>query len=276
MWVGKLKTGILLARPINGILAGVSVIIGALLTKTGITQSIWLAAISCFFITGGGNSINDFVDQDIDRINKPERPIPSGRISGSNALIISYTLFIIGIAIAWLVSLWLIEMAILVTALLLLYSFSLKRRGLRGNIAVSFLGGLPFVYGGLASRHVLPTLIPFFFAFLFHLLRELVKDIEDIEGDRGYAKTFPIVHGIPKTLKFVNIILVIIILYTFFPYLVDIYGLPYMITVFLLVDIPLVVVAGLINRGRIKFSLASKVLKYLMIGALCSLTLAAF
>ena len=275
MFGDKIKAGLEVVRPINGIIAAVSVIIGAVLTKCGLTQSVWLAALSCFLITGGGNSINDMVDKDIDRINKPERPIPSGRLSGKAAGIISIALFIAGVSIAGLVSFWLIEMAILVTVLLLLYSFSLKRRGFRGNIAVAFLGGLPFIYGGIAAEFITPTIIPFFFAFLFHLLRELIKDIEDIDGDRGYAQTYPIVYGIKRARRLMNVLTVILILYTLFPYLAGIYGLPYLISVVILVDIPLVVLLSLIKRDRISFTLTSRILKTCMLGALCSLILAA-
>lgn len=274
-WCGKVIAGLEITRPLNGLIASGSVLIGALLSGRGITDSVWIAALSCFLITGGGNTINDVADQEIDRINKPGRPIPSERLSGKGALGISISLFIIGIVIAGLVSFWLIEMAALATALLLVYSFSLKRKGLRGNMAVSFLGGLPFVYGGVASKCITPTIIPFFFAFLFHLLRELIKDIEDMEGDRGQALTFPIVYGVKKTLKLTNSILILLILYTLFPYIAGIYGIPYIIAVFILFDVPLVVVAALINRNRITYGLVSKILKLLIPGALCSLLLAA-
>jgi geranylgeranylglycerol-phosphate geranylgeranyltransferase len=271
----KIIAGIEVIRPLNGAIAAVSVVIAVMLTKHGITQTVWLAIFSCFLITGGGNAINDMADKDIDKVNKPGRPIPSGRLSGKGVAILSISLFILGIALAGLGSFWLVEMAILVTVLLFLYSFSLKRRGLRGNIAVAFLGGLPFVYGGIAAEHIIPTIIPFIFAFLFHLSRELVKDTEDMEGDRGHARTFPLVYGVKKTIKLVNILLVLLILFTFFPYIAGIYRLLYLLGVLFLVNIPLIVLLYLINREKISFSRASSLLKTGMLGGMCALILAA-
>lgn len=272
----KMIAGIRVIRPLNGVIAAVSVLIGAMLTKQGITQSVWLATLSCFLITGGGNAVNDIADRDIDKINKPQRPIPSGRLSGRGVGILSLFLFILGIAIASLVSFKLMKMAILVTILLLLYSFFLKRRGLRGNIAVALLGGLPFVYGGIAVKYITPTTIPFIFAFLFHFSRELIKDIEDMEGDRGYAQTFPLVYGVERAKKLVNILVVLLIAFTFFPYIAGIYRLPYLLAVLLLVNIPLVVLLYLINRERISFSRASRWLKWGMLGGMVALILAGF
>lgn len=270
----KIIAGIEVIRPLNGVIAAVSVLIGAALTKQGITQIVWLAIVSCFLITGGGNTINDMVDKDIDRVNRPERPIPSGRLSGKEVVILSLFLYMLGIAIAGLASFRLLEMAILVTIFLFLYSFSLKRRGLRGNIAVAFLGGLPFIYGGISAKYITPTIIPFIFAFLLHLSRELIKDIEDMEGDRKYARTFPLVYGIKKTIKLVNTLVVILIAFTFFPYIAGIYGLPYLVAVLLLVNTPLTVLLYLINRNSISFSRASKLLKSTMLGGIVALLLA--
>ncbi|MDO9576101.1 MAG: geranylgeranylglycerol-phosphate geranylgeranyltransferase [bacterium] len=270
----KIIAGIEVIRPLNGVIAAVSVLIGAALTKHGITQTVWLAIISCFLITGGGNAINDITDKDIDRVNKPQRPIPSGRLSGKEVVILSLFLCILGIAIAGLASFRLLKMAILVTILLFLYSFSLKRRGLRGNIAVAFLGGLPFIYGGISVKYITPTIIPFILAFFLHLSRELLKDIEDMEGDRRYTRTFPLVYGIKNTIKLVNTLVVILIAFTFFPYIAGIYGLPYLVAVLLLVNIPLAVLLYLINRNSISFSHASKLLKSTMLGGIVALLLA--
>lgn len=270
----KIIAGIEVIRPFNGVIAAVSVLIGAALTKQGITHTVWLAILSCFLITGGGNAINDIADKDIDRVNRPERPIPSGRLSGKEVVILSLFLCILGIALAGLASFQLLKMAILVTILLFLYSFSLKRRGLRGNIAVAFLGGLPFIYGGISVKYITPTIIPFILAFFLHLSRELVKDIEDMEGDRRYARTFPLVYGIKKTIKLVNTLVVILIAFSFFPYIASIYGLPYLVAVLLLVNIPLAVLLYLINRNSISFSRASKLLKSTMLGGIVALLLA--
>ncbi len=261
-------------RPLNGLIAGLSVFIAVFLAGHPIGYLIWLVALSCFFITSGGNAINDLVDESIDRVNKPKRPIPSGRLSNRETLFFSIFLSIVGVLLGGVVSLQLLEIAIPAAILLYLYSFFLKREGFKGNIAIAFLGGLPFVYGGVAVGSIQVTIIPFIFAFFLHLSRELTKDIEDMQGDKGYARTFPLLYGTRKTIKLIDILLGLLIAFTLVPYIAGIYNLPYLIGVILLVDIPLLLFLYLINKRRISFSHAVKMLKLCMLGGMVSLVLA--
>jgi geranylgeranylglycerol-phosphate geranylgeranyltransferase len=157
-----------------------------------------LIFLTVFLITGAGNAINDYYDREIDAINRPMRPIPSGRISARAAFNYSLALFAVGCLLAGLVNQICLAVAAFNSALLFLYARSLKATPLAGNVCVAFLTGSTFLFGGAAAG--LPGLfanqVPFLLSFLVSMSREIAKDIEDMAGDRaGGAKTLPILAG---------------------------------------------------------------------------------
>lgn len=182
-------------RPANALMAVIAILLMAIISGN-FTLEVLLAAVVVFTVTGAGNVINDYFDHRIDAINKPERPIPSGRISLKTALIYSISFFIIGIIIAFVISLTLGIIAFLSSFLMIWYAHSLKRMRIIGNLSISFLTGLCFVFGGIAVHQVLISIYLGFFAFLMTMAREIVKDMEDVEGDKvDGAHTLPIAYG---------------------------------------------------------------------------------
>lgn len=101
-----------------------------------------------FLVTGAGNVINDYYDIEIDRINKPERPIPSGRISKSKALYFSVSLFAVGTIIAFFINMICGIIALFNSLLLVYYAATLKRTVLIGNLSIGYLTGSTFLFGG--------------------------------------------------------------------------------------------------------------------------------
>jgi geranylgeranylglycerol-phosphate geranylgeranyltransferase len=182
-------------RPGNAIMAVVTVFLMAIISGK-FTMEALIAAVVVFLVTGAGNSINDFFDHKIDAINKPERPIPSGRIPLKTAGIYSVSLFVIGILIAFYIN-WLLGMIALLSSLLMIYyAYDLKTKCLIGNLSISFLTGLCFVFGGIAVGEIIISIYLGFYAFLMTMAREIVKDMEDMEGDKEEgATTLPIVYG---------------------------------------------------------------------------------
>jgi len=157
-----------------------------------------LIFFTVFLITGAGNAINDYYDRDIDAINRPERPIPSGRVSARKAFNYSMALFAVGCLFAGQVNQICLAVAAFNSALLFLYARNLKAMPLAGNITVAFLTGSTFLFGGAASgaAGLLANKIPFLLSFLVSMSREIAKDIEDMDGDRqGGARTLPILAG---------------------------------------------------------------------------------
>lgn len=235
-----------LSRPINGIIAFVSVFLGAFIadrTLRGLHTPILsievvLIAIAALLILSAGNAINDYCDYKIDAINKPNRPIPSGRIRRRDAVIFSSLLMLIGISLSFFVNWQAVLIAILVSTILLAYGIKLKRTPLAGNIVVAVMTGLTFIAGGVAIGKITGTLIPAVFALLYTTAREIIKDIEDVDGDRQVgAFTAPIAWGV-NVAKIIAICFMIgVILFSFVPFLLGIYSRTYLITVFLGVDL---------------------------------------
>ena len=203
-------------RPGNALMAAISIILVALIDKT-LSIPVILAMATVFFETAAGNVINDYFDYHIDLINKPERPIPSGRISLKNGRNYAYLLFLLGTLCGFLISFmtanWIpLAIVLLADVVLYLYAYKLKSTPLIGNLAVGFMTGFGFVFGGFCINNpniIMISIILGFFAFVMTTARELIKDIEDIEGDKADgAKTLPIMIGtkIPAILATVLII----------------------------------------------------------------------
>ncbi len=182
-------------RPGNAVMAVIAIFLMAVISGQ-FTLEVLMAAVVVFLVTGAGNSINDYFDHKIDAINKPERPIPSGRIALKTALIYSTLLFVVGIILAFSINLLLGIVALLSSILMVFYARDLKTKCLIGNLSISFLTGLCFVFGGIAVGQIIVSIYLGFYAFLMTMAREIVKDMEDMEGDREEgATTLPLVYG---------------------------------------------------------------------------------
>ena len=262
--MNKIISYLKLTRPGNNLIVALSVLMGALVTKELIPWSkVILACLSASFISGGGNAINDYFDIQIDKINKPQRPLPKGEISSKNALWFSLLLFFIGIFLSILIRPMALILAVFAVLGLIFYSAYLKKRFFWGNFLVSLICGLAFIYGGITTQDFRLSLIPAIFAFLFHWGREIIKDIQDLRGDLVYqAETFPIKLGIKPSLIFTTFIFSLLILFTFLPYLLGIFSWLYLIVVVLGVDLVLIYVlfsswrdSSFKNLGRLSFIL---------------------
>ena len=220
-------------RPVNILISFVAVYLVLWISEGRQNPQAWIsalyAAISASLICGGSNIINDLFDIDIDKINRPDRAMAQGTITKRQAIIYWVLINIAGLIFGALISLECFGIALFSVFLLYDYSSHLKRTPLLGNLTVSFFTGLAFIYGGIAVGYPEAALVPAIFAFLFHLGREILKDIEDIEGDRRMsARTFPIVHGVPRALFLTTAIFIVLIAVTFSAYLYEIYGALYL------------------------------------------------
>lgn len=204
-------------RPGNALMGAISIILIALIDKT-ISIPVVLAMLAVFFETAAGNVINDYFDYKIDLINKPDRPIPSGRISLKNGRNYGYFLFFMGTVcgffISFLTNNW-IPFAIVLFAdvVLYLYAYKLKSTPLLGNLTVGFMTGFGFVFGGFSINNptiIMTSIFLGFFALVMTTAREIIKDIEDIEGDKADgARTLPILIGAKKPAILAAILIVV-------------------------------------------------------------------
>jgi geranylgeranylglycerol-phosphate geranylgeranyltransferase len=185
-------------RPFNCLMAGAAAIIGLLIAGGFDAEAFVLIFLAVFLITGAGNAVNDYYDREIDAVNRPSRPLPSGRISPRSALTYSLLLFVAGCIMAGTLNQICLAVAALNSTLLFFYARNLKATPLAGNLCVAYLTGSTFIFGGAAFglEGMEANLVPAGLSFLATMSREISKDIEDMEGDRlGGARTLPILAG---------------------------------------------------------------------------------
>lgn len=219
----------LLPRPLNGLITALSVGVGALTAdQLPAWPALVLAALSAALINGAGNVFNDLIDIDVDRINRPLRPLPAGRLSPNAARMQSLLLALAGCALAFGLSPWHGLIALTVAALLAFYTIFLTNSLLWGNVLVAFIGAIAFPYGALAAGDIGRSWIPALFAFLFHLGREIVKDIEDVAGDqiRG-ERTLPLAWGRAQAGMLAALVYLLLVGFTWMPFFMGLYGALY-------------------------------------------------
>jgi geranylgeranylglycerol-phosphate geranylgeranyltransferase len=210
----KLIAYIQLSRPVNVFITLVSIPVACWIA--GGTVSMWLfillAGTTGGLVAAGANAINDVFDVDIDRINRPERPLPRGALTQQNARRMWLIVSLAAIGINLFFNSSALFIVVLVIVLLYTYSARLKRTVLIGNILIGSMTGMAFIYGGAVVGRVELAVIPAIFAFLVNLAREVLKDIEDMEGDRAEnAVTLPIKYGVRTALVLATATLLLLI-----------------------------------------------------------------
>ncbi|MFH1237461.1 MAG: UbiA family prenyltransferase [Candidatus Aenigmatarchaeota archaeon] len=177
-------------RPGNCLMAAAGALIGALIAIGGInglfSAQFMLVAVAVIAITGAGNVINDYCDVEADKVNRPRRPIPSGAVSKRGALVFAVLLFALGSFCALTISWACFFIALFNTLLLVVYSWTLQHKVFIGNITVGYLVGSVFFFGAAAffNGRIGIALVLTALAMMVNVSREIVKDMEDMEGDR--------------------------------------------------------------------------------------------
>jgi 4-hydroxybenzoate polyprenyltransferase len=187
-----------------------------------------LLIISSVLIAAAGNIINDYFDLNIDLINKPDKLVVEKIISRRWVIVWHLVLSVIGVLIGFYID-WKTDVRFLgftnlgTVLLLFLYSISLKKKLLAGNILISLLTSwvILVIYWCELSNITTPVLLGTFtritflyggFAFVISLIREVVKDMEDVEGDERFGcYTMPIAWGFNATKVFIAVWLIVLI-----------------------------------------------------------------
>ncbi len=207
-------------RPVNAVMAGIASLLGVIVaTGTIPPQSLLLIPV-VVLITGAGNAVNDYYDRDIDAVNRPDRPIPRGEVTPAGALRYSAVLFVAAVLLAIPVSPECLALAVVNSLVLVVYARNLKGLPLAGNLAVAYLSGSIFLFGGAyAGLEGLLLNIPVAgITFLCMTSREVLKDAEDIEGDRiGGARTLPMITGVGNAAKFSFILALAAVILSYLP-----------------------------------------------------------
>ena len=236
-------SSIQIIRPLNIILCLFAVLIGAFLIE-GLSSSLLpytILTVLCF--AGASNILNDVLDVHIDRINRPDRVLPSSRIKILDALMLSIILYGVGIlTCTYLQPLGRQIALITVLPLLILYTPLFKRLPFLGNIVVGGILGLVFLFTeGAIHGNVDKMWTPFFLVTALSSIRELCKDCADLVGDSTVnLQTFPQKFGLISTLWLMRCLVILLCFFAITPYLCDHYGIIYLFTLILGVEIPLI------------------------------------
>ncbi|MEM5872436.1 MAG: UbiA family prenyltransferase [Candidatus Aenigmatarchaeota archaeon] len=217
----------------NALMSIFAVLITAILIGFYNPLKILIACLAVFLISGGGMVINDYFDYTADKVNKPKRALPSGKISRKNALIYSLFLFLIGNILCLLLNFQMFLIALFNTLLLIAYSWKIKKIILLGNFVVSWLTASIFLFTNLLLEKITPTiLILFLMAFSANIGREITKTIEDMEGDKKIkAKTLAIVGGKNLSAWAASIFIIFAVLFSPIPYFLNLLNINYLILV---------------------------------------------
>jgi 4-hydroxybenzoate polyprenyltransferase len=164
--------------------------------------NVLFLSLGILFLVAFANACNDIADFEIDKINRPERPLPSGKISIKAAYGIMRILFFFTMFFSVLAGIEFAFLFFVAGALSLAYNRFLKGLPLVGNFTVALLATtpviIPIINFGLPQAELS---ILAFFAFMLNFAREIIKDIEDMEGDKSQnLKTFPLLVGINMSL----------------------------------------------------------------------------
>ncbi|WP_439026133.1 geranylgeranylglycerol-phosphate geranylgeranyltransferase [Haloarchaeobius sp. DT45] len=232
-----------LTRPVNAVVAGVLTFIGAFVAVGGEVTTVTggvtspavrtvAAALTTILAAGAGNVINDYFDRDIDRINAPDRPIPRGAVSARGALVFSVVLFALAAAFALVLPALAIGIAVFNLLALVAYTEWFKGTPGLGNLLVAYLGGSTFLFGGAAVGNAAAAATLCALAALSTVSREVIKDVEDIAGDREEGlRTLPIAVGERRALVLASCALVVAVLASPVPYLRETFGIAYLVAV---------------------------------------------
>ena len=199
--MSKLGGYVRLTRPVNCVMMGIAVIVGAVLANPNMGGSSWpnlvYGFVAGFMLTAASMTINDYYDRQIDAVNEPKRPIPSGLIKPKNALVFAAILTILGFAAAYVTNPYCLVTAIVAWMAFATYTTFGKRSGLPGNFLVSICVAIPFIYGmAIVAEVRLNVLLFASMAFLSNTGREITKGIVDVKGDMTEnVKTMAVRYG---------------------------------------------------------------------------------
>ena len=252
-----------MARPLNCAMAAFATMISAfIVVGMDITGSeLYIPLLVGMGIAAGftkaGNYLNDYTDREGDKINHPERPIPSGQVSPDFVLYASLMIFFIGSIVAFFINYIAFVIVVSNAVIMIAYEFKTKHKGLPGNLSISWLTGTTFIFGGAVVGNIYPVLVLALLAFFATMGREIVKDIEDIKGDKDRF-TLPMRVGVGQAGVLAATFFFIRALLSTLPYILGMFDAYYLAAV-LLADVTFIYCAGLLFNYPGKVSKVSKI-----------------
>lgn len=262
-------------RPLNILITAFSAVIAYLIAVSSFSKldsfnliDLFLVVFCTSLTAGGGNVINDIFDIKIDKINKPQRPLPSGRIDLRNAIVYYIIFVVIAVVCGSFLGVHTLLACAGVNIILFLYAAKLKRMPFWGNFTVAAISGYLFYFCSITTGGTLAILPLALAAFFFHLIREIIKDAADEKGDRANgADTFVIRYGLKKTAILIRILITVLILFLLLLMIFSSYKIYFHLFIFLLIFPVLIYVFWSLsmNVGSVNLEKLSRIMKYDMI-----------
>ncbi len=184
----------------NVLIGSFAILIAAFMAAGTSMIDYWQNLIIGFFVVSafiaGGNSLNDYIDVEIDKTAHPDRPVPSGELTPLQARNIGILMLLASIVLS-LLTMDIYCIAIVVIAVILMFSYEMftKQRGFVGNLTIALLTGMVFLLAGALVGDWTANIAVGGMAALVSVGREISKDIEDMESDIG-RKTLPMSIGV--------------------------------------------------------------------------------
>ncbi len=255
-------------RPLNVVFAVLSLAITAdILNLFSLNLTMVASAIVIASFTAGGNVVNDIFDLPIDRINRPGRPLVSGKIPLIAAVIYASILFLVGAGFSFYLNYSARTLVLVfILPLLLLYTPVFKRIPLIGNVLIAALLAIVFIFSEVALTGIADKMwFPAGLAFGLSLIRELAKDMEDIRGDTEVGvQTFPVRFGMGNSFYLLLLVTICLCSYALIPYFQLRYGYVYFGLLIVGVEIPLLLSLYWLSKKMtpLRCSTVSHILKF--------------
>jgi len=242
--MNKLKAYIKILRPLNLMIGAFAVVITASILNSLYMVYNWVTALVVVVLcNGAANALNDYFDLETDKINRPNRPLVTGVLLPRQALTYSIILFCIGILFSFALPYKATIIAILVALpLMTLYNVWFKGIPLLGNFVIAFVIGITFLFAGAALNNMSSMYVLAIIALGLTIVRELIKDIADYEGDKEASiSTYPVVFGIRKAWVVAAFLAIMIGAGAIIPYQMGTFNHVYLIILIIGVEIPLAI-----------------------------------
>jgi geranylgeranylglycerol-phosphate geranylgeranyltransferase len=225
-FAGKPGVYIEIIRPLNVLITILVVAVSFIMLDSW----NWWALIILPLICAAGNVLNDWADADVDVYAHPDRPIPSKRMTRNDALRLSVLLFTLAIILSF--NLNILSFILVLTTIFIVVIYDLWLRGvpLLGNIAVSLATSMAFLIAGSSVGRFVDMIFPASLAFFLNMSREIIKDIQDREGDMMAGRSsLPTLIGVTASLWIARIFAFAFVALSFLPLLRSSFQLLYLI-----------------------------------------------
>jgi len=204
----------------NVLLGCLAVVVSAyILGELDNWRVIIVATIAVASIIAASNAFNDVIDYEIDKIQRPHRPLPQHQVRIETAYYGAIALFGVGIVISTFINWQAWTIATCIATLSIVYSLYLKGTPAIGNVTIAAIIGMTFLFSGSAFGELWRLAVPAYLTFGLTTVREFVKDMADVEGDRALnVRTFPAKFGLETAERFAIVLMGTIAVGSLLPY----------------------------------------------------------